>query len=192
MLISRSFKLLEVIFAASCLAVIQNACAQSLSAFGPAPPSKLLQQIRPVAQGEFSKIQTERICNKSIPLVGGGELLDADLAKLRESVAKYATWEKEYQKTIVTNSLLAQLAKDPGKQRYFYERSQGVSASTIDIFSRTFLLRNLYSAQNYDEASVEADKLIAQYSLKPISHQVDEAEKGTYLTKEALSTVQSD
>lgn len=165
---------------------IEPAGAQSLSAFGPPPSSRVSLDIRPVRKVEVPVIESTRVCNITVPLIGGGELINADEAALRDSIAHYAEWEQSYQMARSFSSAVPLPTGDLGKTRYFYERRGGVSASAIDIFTRTFLIRNLYSSGKDKDAIAEADKLIAQYNLRPVAHQVDAAEKQTYLTKDAL------
>ena len=166
--------------------------AQALAAFGPAPKPAIYQQVRPVTETEVKSIMRTRVCNRSIPLLGGGEMKDADEKQLRQSAARYAAWEQEYQtQTILNMGQRSQPVRphvDVGQAEYFTERRNGVPASLIDIFTRTFLVRTLYATGKDEEAVAEAVKLITQYDLRPAVHQVDQAEKeGTYLSKDALS-----
>jgi hypothetical protein len=168
---------------------INSGWCQGVAAFGPAAPLGYTPgQILSLPEPDLARAQESRACNMSIPLVGGGEMANANIDTLRQSIAQYPVWEREYteSESLSTSLIIAQATENTGKFKYLYWRQRGVSAKTIDLFARTFLVRKLYADGRDDEALAEANKLIADYNLRPAYHQIDEAELDTYLADDTL------
>lgn len=167
------------------IATSSSAVGQTLNAFGAPPLSSNFSQIRSVLEAEERVIHSSRVCNLTVPLVGGANL-SGSLETLTASAALYPKWEADYNRYRL---LSEKLPSDADKRKYFLVRAQGVSADTIDIFTRTFLIRGLWSEGRHDQVVKQADELISKYHLTTAAHQVDQAEKGTYLTRQTSANI---
>jgi hypothetical protein len=174
--------------------------AQDASAFGVSPASPLYSTIRNVSISEARKIERERVCQISVPLIGGSEVLESSLQDLKNSRSALSKWERDYQRlrpfqhqsTLALPGTLPDvdsLVNDKGFLKYFKARSQGISFEYIDLFISTFIIKKLLGTEEYSDVLVETNRLITSYNLTPNFHQVDQTEKSTYLAKDTMSNI---
>jgi hypothetical protein len=164
--------------------------SQDAGAFGASPAAALYSTIRQLSASEARKINADRVCQKSVPLIGGREVVESSLEDLKNSRDKLASWERDFQqRNVFALSDGNSLSTDKGKHKYFLARKDGVDFKDIDLFISTFITRKLLQDNKYSEVLEETNRLITTYDLKPNFHQVNQAEQATYLTKDTMANI---